>query len=152
MLEELPGTDPQIWARPEQKVAATFHNEHLQKSCAKMSVINTWLKSGNNISLIFLLQEGRLYLEKTQKFNFLKFIWQFEQWKIKTKCFAEHFCQLSPPQKRSIGPKYFWTVIEITLHPHTLHSWPRWHMKDIGHQYLFFKGGTWRSVVYARLD
>ena len=32
-----------------------------------------------------------------------------------------------------------WTVTIVKLPPHKLHMWPRWHMEDTGHRYIFQK-------------
>ena len=41
------------------------------------------------------------------------------------------------PKKYKLRQKYLSTVTEITLSPKEVARSPGWHMKDIGHTYLF---------------
>jgi hypothetical protein len=66
----------------------------------------------------------------------VRLAWQIvRQWLFRCKI---GFWSTLDPKNGKFFPKYFCTVIEIILPPDKLHSWPRWHMKYIGHSYLFF--------------
>ena len=78
-------------------------------------------------------------------------------WQIVRQCLFRcktGFWSTLDPKNGKFCPKYFCTVIEITLPPDRLQSWPWWHLKDIGHRYLFYKKAKLyiRSVISARLD